>query len=83
MKTALPAFSFTDGSEIESVGVGSSSVIVPSALPSAMVAFTGAESVSMYVSCISSSRSPLTATLIVFSVSPGANVTGGGLLAVV
>jgi hypothetical protein len=77
-----PSFTAT-ASEIDSVGSGSSSVIVPSPCPSATFAPTAPERFTKKVSSASSSRSPCTGTLIVFAVSPGAKVSGGGLLVVV
>ena len=66
---ALPSVTVT--SSIESVGSGSSSVIVPTPWPSAIVAFVGFERLTKNVSFASSSRSPLTSTVTVFVVWPG------------
>ena len=55
-------------------GIGSSLVIVPTAVPSAMYAPEGLDSVTVIVS-LSSSRSPsMTLTLKTFVVWPGAKV---------
>ena len=56
-------------------GNGSLSVIVPRPCPSAIVAFDGFVRLTKYVSFASSSRSPLTGTVICFEVWPGVNVS--------
>ena len=53
----------------------SSSVMVPVALPSASVAPTGLDSVTVNVSCCSAAASPMTSTCTSCVVTPGANVT--------
>jgi hypothetical protein len=55
---------------IESDGGGSSSTIVPTPVPSAIVALTGFDRVTVYVSSNSSRTSPLTCTITVADVSP-------------
>ena len=60
---------------IERDGRPSSSTIVPIPWPSGMVAFVGLERLRKYVSLLSSRRSPLTRTVTVFDVSPGAKVS--------
>ena len=60
---------------IETVGTGSSSVIVPTPVPSAIVALTGFESSTVNVSLSSSSVSPFTSTGSVSVVSPGRKVS--------
>jgi hypothetical protein len=60
---------------IESEGGGSSSMIVPTPVPSAIVALTGLESVTAYDSSTSSSASPFTCTVTVADVSPAWIVT--------
>ena len=67
---ALPSVTVT--SLTETTGSASSSVIVPVADPSAIAVPSGAERVIVNVSSFSSSRSPLTGTVIVFEVSPTA-----------
>jgi hypothetical protein len=57
----------------ETVGGGSSSVIVPTPVPSAMVTLTASDRLTVKVSSISSSVSPLTRTVAVFVVWPGEN----------
>ena len=69
---ALPSVTVT--SLIESVGGGSSSVIVPTPWASAIVALAGLVRLTRNVSLVSSSRSPLTETVIVCVVWPGAKV---------
>ena len=58
-----------------SVGVGSLSVIVPVPDAVAIVAFAGVLRVTVNVSVASSRRSPRTATLIGWVVTPGAKVS--------
>jgi hypothetical protein len=67
--------STTATSLIESDGGGSSSRIVPRPLPSAIVALTGFERTTVYVSSTSSSTSPFTCTITVCNVSPGGIVS--------
>ena len=66
----LPSLTVTSLSEM--AGRASSSVIVPVAEPSAIDAPNGLESVTANVSSLSSSRSPLTGTVMVLLVSPAA-----------
>ena len=56
--------------------MSSSSVIVPRAWLSEIVAFAGFERLTKKVSCTSLSSSPCTVTVTVFVVSPGAKTTG-------
>jgi hypothetical protein len=72
--TAPPLPSVTVTSLTETVGGASSSLIVPTPWPSAMVAFDGFDRVSVNVSFASSSVSPTTSTVTVFVVCPGVNV---------
>ena len=67
---ALPSATVT--SPTDSVGVASSSVIVPMPSASPRVAFVGALSVKSKVSFASSSTSPFTCTVTVCEVSPAA-----------
>ncbi len=67
--------SVTVTSLIESVGSGSSSVIVPRPLSSVIVAAVAFDSSSVKVSSPSSSWSPLTTTVTDLVVSPAANVS--------
>ena len=60
---------------IETAGGGSLSVIVPIAAPSAISANVGCGEGDRVVLVASSSRSPLTGTLIVSVVSPGAKLS--------
>ena len=64
----------TVGEERETVGGASSSVIVPVAVPAAIVAFVGERSFTETVSSGSSSRSPMTDTAMVLLVSAAAKV---------
>ncbi len=64
--------SVTVASVIASVGVASSSVIVPTPWGSAIVAFDPFERLTAKVSFTSSSVSPLTSTVTCFVVSPAA-----------
>jgi hypothetical protein len=67
--------STTATSLIESDGGESSSRIVPNPLPSAIVALTGFERTTVYVSSTSSRASPLTCTASVRDVSPSGTVS--------
>jgi hypothetical protein len=60
---------------IESEGGGSSSTIVPNPLASAIVALTGFERATVYVSSASSRTSPFTCTVSVCEVSPAGIVS--------
>ena len=60
---------------IERVGSGSSLMIVPTPWPTAMTALVGLERLTRNVSLASLSRSPLTRTVRVRLVMPGANVS--------
>ena len=76
--------SATEASAIERVGGASSFVIVPSPLSSASVAFVAPLRATVKVSSASYVRSPLTSTVIVFSVSRGRELeraAGGGVVA--
>jgi hypothetical protein len=70
---ALP--SETSVSAMVISGVPSSSVIVPTAWPSARVAFVAFVRFRKNLSVTSLSRSPLTVTVTVFVVSPGVKVS--------
>jgi hypothetical protein len=59
----------------DSVGSGSSSVIVPRPSPSPIVAFVGLVRPSVRVSSASSSVSPTTGTMTCLVVCPGVNVS--------
>ena len=61
-------------SSIESVGAGSSSAIVTTPWPSAIVALDAPERFTTNVSSTSSSPSPRTGTEIDFAACPGVNV---------
>ena len=67
--------SVTVTSFTESEGAPSSSVIVPTPVPSATDALTAFERLSVKVSSVSSIRSPLTVMLTCLSVWPGVNVS--------
>jgi hypothetical protein len=69
-----PSPSTTVASPIDSVGVGSSSLIVPTPWPSASVALSGGDRLTKKLSSSSSRTSPLTGTEIVFVVCPAAKV---------
>ncbi len=62
-------------SPIDSVGVGSSSVMVTIPVPSPIVAFVALDSVTLTVSSGSSSASAVVTTLIDCVVTPGVNVS--------
>jgi hypothetical protein len=73
VKTALAVPLFPSGtvtSSIETFGAASSSPIVPTPWPSAIVALTALERLTSKVSSASSRVSPLTSTVTVFVVSP-------------
>jgi hypothetical protein len=73
---ALPvSTSVTVTSAIERAGSASLSVIVPSPFASRRVAFEALERLTVKVSSISSSRSPATAIVTVFVVSPASKVS--------
>ena len=76
--------SATLGESIESVGVASSSVIVPVPVPTVldMAAFVGLLNVTTTVSFASSSVSPSAATLKVWLVVPAAKVSVPAVIAV-
>ena len=67
--------SVTVTSLIDSVGVGSSSVIVPTPVASAIAAFVAFERLTVYVSFASSRTSPTTGTVIVRVVTPAGKVS--------
>ena len=69
---ALPSVTVTSSIAID--GTGSLSVIVPVPIAVVIVALPGFDSVTRYVSLISSLRSPWTVMGIVCVVAPGANV---------
>ena len=77
LSSSVPASSLADLSPTDSVGVASSSLIVPVAvpIPLASVAFTGLLSRSSNCSAASSRLSSATVTATVFVVSPAANVS--------
>jgi hypothetical protein len=78
VKTALVVAMLPSGtvtSSIETLGAASSSLIVPTPSPSAMVALIGAVRLTVKVSSASESVSPTTSTVTVFEVSPVRNVS--------
>ena len=64
----------TPGESMETVGVVSSSVIVPVPVEIARAAFSGFSSVTTTVSSGSLAKSPVTETVMLFVVSPAAKV---------
>ena len=76
VRFAFGPLSETVRSLTESSGMSSSSVIVPTAWLSEIVAFVAFDRLTKKVSCTSLSSSPCTVTLTVFVVSPAANVSG-------
>ena len=74
MKVRVPP-SVALGDEIASVGVGSSSAMVPVAVAVPRAAFTASESVTTTVSSASSRASPVTVTSMVPPLAPGGMVS--------